>query len=112
MVWLFVPSVFTPSLHRRLNNMRLLYQSVCIVVAIVLMKEQRGRSSFMVASAPFGCIPFGMSVSCPSNASRFLPEAAGQRLRLYHRGPQYRQVDGNRIHSEDVLIAASEDRSN
>jgi hypothetical protein len=34
------PSVFTLSLHRLLENMHLLYESLCIVVAIVLMKEQ------------------------------------------------------------------------
>jgi hypothetical protein len=35
-----VPSVFTLSLHRGVNNMHVLYPSLCIVVAIVLMKEQ------------------------------------------------------------------------
>jgi len=35
-----VPSVFTLSLHRCLNAMHILYPSLCIVVAIVLMKEQ------------------------------------------------------------------------
>jgi hypothetical protein len=71
-----VRPVFTLSLHRRLNNMQLLYPSLCIVGAIVLMKEQRGPSSFMGASAAVVCIPFGMCVSYHSNASRFLQEAA------------------------------------
>jgi hypothetical protein len=35
-----VPSVFTLSLHRCLDTMHLFYPSLCIVVAIVLMKEQ------------------------------------------------------------------------
>jgi len=35
-----VPSVFTLSLHQCLNAMHRLYPSLCIVVAIVLMKEQ------------------------------------------------------------------------
>jgi hypothetical protein len=34
-----VPSVFTFSLHRGVNNMHVLYPSLCIVGAIVLMKR-------------------------------------------------------------------------
>src|ERR1700687_2572685 len=71
-----VPSVFTPSLHRCLNTMHLLYPSLCIVVAIALMKEKRGPSSFMVASAAVVCIPSGMPVSYHSGAFGFLQEAA------------------------------------
>jgi hypothetical protein len=71
-----VPSIFTLSLHRCLNAMHLLYPSLCIVVAIALMKEKRGPSSFMVASAAVVCIPSGKPVSYHSGASRFLQEAA------------------------------------
>jgi hypothetical protein len=71
-----VPSVFTLSLHRCLDTMHLFYLSLCIVGAIVLMKDKRGPSSYMVASEAAVCIPSGMSVSYHSSAYRFLREAA------------------------------------
>src|ERR1700687_350946 len=71
-----VPSVFTLSLHGCLNTMHLLYPSLSIVVAIALMKERRGPSSYVVASAAVVCTPSGVPVTFHSGAFRFLQEAA------------------------------------
>src|ERR1022692_3121689 len=56
--------------------MHLLYPSLCIVGFIVLTKEQRGPSSFMVAFALLVRISSGLSISYHSGASRLLQEGA------------------------------------
>ena len=86
--------------------MHLLYPSLCIVVAIALMKEKRGPSSFMVASAAVVCIPSGMPVSYHSGALGFFrkqpgaedrteaPAEGGTRVEVSGRGTWNAQADG------------------